>query len=302
MPLHKYKIDYFTRKHISPDNMKLLLSKENMEIIDNITSKVSCQNYNKTPMFKKKDTRRFLERNIHKQFKPTVFFNNYTSFDNFINEFRTILNKITINNYNEKKNALDLLLLNSIEEDIFENDDNIKILQKVFFDILFVSKLSKLFVDLSLYFYDKFNIFKFIFNKQYDEYKYLIKTIKYIDPDTNYEIFCMNNSKNDRIVILTKFYLVLINNEKYNIDCFDEISNLILEEFKSKWDDADEKNCTDELYKHINILVDYEIENKNSDTTISFIKYIYSNYRKHNGISKKMIFKVMDLIEKYNIV
>ena len=240
MPLHKYKIDYFTRKHISPDNMKLLLSKENMEIIDNITSKVSCQNYNKTPMFKKKDTRRFLERNIHKQFKPTVFFNNYTSFDNFINEFRTILNKITINNYNEKKNALDLLLLNSIEEDIFENDDNIKILQKVFFDILFVSKLSKLFVDLSLYFYDKFNIFKFIFNKQYDEYKYLIKTIKYIDPDTNYEIFCMNNSKNDRIVILTKFYLVWIKNEKYSIDCFDEISYLILEELKSKWGDAEE--------------------------------------------------------------
>lgn len=301
MPVYKYDVDYFNR--LDSSKIESFLSDENKDTIDNITSKVSCQNYNKTPMFKKRDNRKFSERSQHKQFKPTKFFNNYTAFDNFINEFRTILNKITKDNYNEKRNALDLILLNSIEDDIFENADNVSTLKKVYFDILVVSKLSDLFVDLSLYLYDKYNIFKNIFKTQFAEYKNLLKDIICITPEDNdYEMFCMNNSKNDRIIMMTKFYLLLINNKKYEDSNYHDICNLVIEEFKLIWDDITKKNILEEFYKHLNILLEYEVENKNSDECIKFIMYIYSNYRKHKGISKKVIFKIMDVIEKYEIV
>tara|TARA_B100000035_G_C21008976_1_gene558691 strand:- start:585 stop:1487 length:903 start_codon:yes stop_codon:yes gene_type:complete len=300
MPLYKYNIDYFKTLNLS--NADLFLNEENKDVIDNITSKVSCQNYNKTPMFKKKDGRKFSERAQHKQFKPTKFFNNYTVFDNFINEFRTILNKITKNNYNEKRNALDLLLLNSIEDDIFENPDNVSTLQKIYFDILVITKLSDLFIELSLYLYDKYNIFKNIFDTQYNDYKKMMKSIVIINPDDDYEMFCMNNSKNDRIVMLTKFYLILINNKKYDNDVFNELSNIIVHEFKLKQDDLNKKGIIEELYKHLNILIEYEVKNENSDNCINFVRYIYSNYKKHQGISKKIIFKIMDLVEKYEII
>lgn len=300
MPLYKYNIDYFNTLNAS--NNDLFLSDENKDVIDNITSKVSCQNYNKTPMFKKKDSRKFSERAQHKQFKPTKFFNNYTAFDNFINEFRTILNKITKTNYNEKRNALDLILINSIEDDIFENPDNVSILQKIYFDILVISKLSDLFVDLSLYLCDKYNIFKNIFDIQLNDYKKMIKYIIIINPDDDYEMFCMNNSKNDRIVMMTKFYLVLINNKKYDEAIFNEITNIIIGEFKLKWDNSNEKGIIEELYKHLIVLLEHEVKHKNSDISINLIRYIYSNYKKHSGISKKIIFKIMDLVDKHEII
>ena len=277
-----------------------------INIINDLASKVGAPNYSKTPIFKKKRQKNYTNWESLRNFKKTELNkNNDCEYDKQINDYRMKFNKLTESNYNELSKQI---ILSIKEYYIKVNNDDILLekIAKTLFEIgclnSFWSKLyAKFFQDMIKEFPDVKNICIINFNN----FLSLFENIEFIDiNDTNYDLFCDNNKKNEKRRAMSSFFINLTN---YKVIDKIYIYNLLfklLNDIDNNKNNKDMLQVNEEIIENIFIMVkngkdilktDIDKWDKINDYIIILSKMKMID---NNGISRKLTFKCMDLLEE----
>ena len=274
--------------------------------INDLASKVGAPNYSKTPIFKKKRQKNYTNWESLRNFKKTELNkNNDCEYDKQINDYRMKFNKLTESNYNELSKQI-ILSIKEYYNKVNNDDILLEKIAKTLFEIgclnSFWSKLyAKFFQDMIKEFPDVKNICIINFNN----FLSLFENIEFIDiDDTNYDLFCENNKKNEKRRAMSSFFINLTN---YKVIDKIYIYNLL---FKLLSDISNNKNSKDmlqvneEIIENIFIMVKNgtEILKESPDKWKQILEYItiLSEMKMidNNDISRKLSFKCLDLLEE----
>lgn len=228
-----------------------------------------------------------------------------------INDVRVCLNKISNKNYQIQRDIIieyiENIINNKSDDSDSENintDNDVVSIANSIFDIASTNKFySELYATLYKELIEKFPVFSNNIDKIIEQYKDSIHSIKFIDPNQDYDNFCENNKLNDKRKAFSTFIIHLMKKEILsNLT----ISNLILylEQLLTK--NIDVENMiyeVEEITENLFILITMSIPELKSDPSweeiVSNIK-LYSQFKakEHLSISSRAIFKYMDILDK----
>ena len=227
-----------------------------------------------------------------RNFQTTKIVKNDFDFD-----IKNILNKITDNNYDIQKNKL-ICIINNISKDenyekILGNIYNIIsdiIKNNIYFSIIY-AKLCK----------DLFEVNKFFFDKVIEDgiklSDYLLMVVHNKDKD-NYNNLCDYNKNNDQKKSILLFFVNVFKNDKENFYILKKTLDIILKNLEENIMKVEEKENNEDLTELLFIIITNinEIDDKYKNKVIEL-----SNYKVKNcpGLSNKIIFKLMDILDKY---
>ena len=291
------------------------LSDETISIINSLVSQVGAPEYVKTPQFKKNTNmsqgirRRRKTQELDDDDWDTIRMFQATEFEKKeginknIDVLRKYLNMITPNTYDKLKENIETELNNIIS--LNNNDDLITVANEIFkvitSNILYSDIYSKLYKDLI----SKYDIFMDILNENFCNLENVLNSIKYYNPEEDYNKFCENNKTNEERRALCAFYINLM---KEDIIDKDEIINIILNIFSllnSYINIKTKTNEIDELSEILHIMITNSYE-KISVFNPELYKKIFDNVvtitniknKEKLGITNKCIFKHMDILDE----
>jgi hypothetical protein len=169
---------------------------------------------------------------IRNSFKTTNIEKSTEGVDKWIQDIRLCINKMSTKNYDNQRDKI-MELLEKCLEDEETKEENFK---KIAGFVFSVASTNRFFVELyaSLYkeLMEKYEIFQTQLQEYLNSYVNGIKTMKYVDPNVNYEEYCMYNKQNDMrkanaifIVHLVKHGALPIMRALNIISSFQELSN-----------------------------------------------------------------------------
>ena len=284
----------------------LEFDKKIINIINDLASKVGAPNYSKTPIFKKKRQKNYTNWESLRNFKKTELNkNNECEYDKQISDYRMKFNKLTESNYNELSKQI-ILSIKEYYNKVNNDDILLEKIAKTLFEIgclnSFWSKLyAKFFQDIIKEFPDVKNICIINFNN----FLSLFENIEFIDiNDTNYDLFCENNKKNEKRRAMSSFFINLTN---YKVIDKIYIYNLLFKLLKNLDNNKNNKDMlqvNEEIIENIFIMVKNgnEILKESPDKWEQITNHIVLLSKMkmidNNGISRKLSFKCMDLLEE----
>lgn len=286
------------------------LPEETIDIISLLAEEVGAPSYVKTPVFEKREVYRKKKCNSQnvsdnewemiRHFKTTEL-NKKQGIYKQIDELRGIVNKMSSDNFDVKKlelfNVIDVILQ---EEDAVENMNKAG---AILFGMVSGNKFySELYAELYKGLMEKYEIFTSIFKTNFEEYLALFDSIKYVNPDDDYNAYCDNNKKNEERKALSMFFVNLM--KKDIVSQYDMI--IIIEKLQGKINDYinldDSINNVEEVTDNLFIIVsNIKDELKNSAASTNIVQKIQtvadSNPKEKASLSNKVVFKHMDLID-----
>ena len=234
--------------------------------------------------------------------------------DEFNLNIRNILNKITIKNYDAQKNEL-CKILENIKNNIHENNIHENKEVYIYDTIIDIIKNNIYFSEIYAKLYrDLIEYSNYLYEKIIDEGKklsdYLLETNNNNDNNNyniinnNYSELCLQNKKNDERKSLLSFFVYLFKDDAININILINILNNLIDAIEKNLNNDKKRNKNEEISELISIILlnlstsNIFMENKNKYLTK--IKEITEyNPKKYMGISNKIIFKLMDILDKY---
>jgi dGTP triphosphohydrolase len=241
-----------------------------------------------------------------KAFKPTVM-EKKEGIDKTINDIRICLNKISNKNYETQRDIVIEYIENIIKNQNGSDVTDINNIANSIFEIASTNKFySELYATLYKELIYKFNIFNENINQILQQYKDDIINIRFVDPNTDYDLFCDNNKQNDKRKALTTF---IVNLMKKNVIDISEIANIVLylEDFVLKNIDIENKNyeieeITENLFLFISLAVNELKLFVEWENIINNIKrFSQLKTKEHLSISSRSIFKFMDILDKIKV-
>lgn len=277
------------------------LSDNIISVINELAGKVGAPGYNKTPIFDKrnKNKKKYDNWSNIRNFKNTVLEKNTEGVEAQIDDIRIRLNKLTSNNYE----SLSKEIIDYIKQEVEKNNDILEYVGKSMFEIgsmnSFWSKIyARLFNDLIL----SFPIMKDICLSNFKKFLKLFDDIKFINiTNNNYDEFCENNKKNEKRRSMSCFFVNLMHFDIISVDMIYRLINDLIEKIDYN-DTVDEININEEIIENIFIIIKegYEtMKETDIDKWETLIEEIenYAN-NKHEHISKKSVFKFLDLLDE----
>jgi len=228
-----------------------------------------------------------------RNFQKTKIVKNDLDFD-----IRNILNKITDNNYDRQKNKLIDMIDNISKHDNYEKKltniyniitDIIK--NNIYFSIIYV-KLCR----------DLFDVNNFFLEKAIEDGKqlsnYLLLTNNNNDDKNNYNNLCIHNKNNDQKKSILLFFVNIFKNDINNFNILTKILDDIMEKFEENIIKIEEKENNEDLTELLFIIMTNinDLDDKYKKKLIEISNYKVKNY---SGLSNKIIFKLMDILDKY---
>ena len=279
------------------DNLKILPN-ETLEIIKFLAKKVGARDYVKTPNFKKKITKHSQDWESIRNFKATEFIVKETE----LTKISCLLNKIIPKNYDVILSQIIVLLEVMVKKE--DSKNNLLKISNYIFEISsannFYSKLyAKLYDDLI----NKFPIMKDICNTNFKMYFSLFDTIKIINSDDDYILFCENNRKNDKIKSLSLYFVNLMKLGVIDVSKIFNLINFIQERIEKYIHEDDKRGIVEIFVENIFIIISngkdlLKLEEKKWDTLINTIeKFTLLKSKDFPSFSNKSLFKYMDIID-----
>lgn len=290
-------------------NLEVDLPKDVINVINFIAHKVGAPSYRKTPNFKKQHNNRHIEKITGedwaaiRNFKTTVINMNKDGIMKAKDDIRCLLNKITEKSYNDVKVEI-IEKVKNLKEDFTDEEFKSVNIGALIFNIgsknKFCSHLyAKLYKELSIIYVE----FSLISNKHYETYGKIFDEIKYVDPDTDYNLYCDYNKENENRKTMSLFFTNLM---KYGVFQKEQLMNLILRLIKSIETCICEENnieVVEETVTNLLIFIANGVEELSEcedwNKVILHIEKM-SNAKKKNykSLTTKTIFKYMDLLEQ----
>ena len=219
---------------------------------------------------------------------------------------RGYLNKMSEATFDKMVNEIKTEISQLIEHET--SDENMmKIGHSIFSIASSNSFYSELYAKLFKILMDEHEIFKKIFEDNYNVFMNLFDNIEYVDPKKNYDKFCEYTKTNDNRRAMSLF---LVNLMKNNVIEKDEILEIIrnLQKLIVKYiAKPDKTNEVEELNENLYIIItnsssqikfgqDEHTENILKD--IEFISMLKPKMKEYPSITNKTIFKHMDIISE----
>jgi len=276
------------------------LSDTSLEVINTISEIVGASTYIRTPIFPKKEKRNrnnYKEREIDPNFKATVMKKEDTN----VVKVRSLLNKITKTNYDVIYDEI-----NSIIKNVADSE-NIEELNKVSDFIFLTAGTNKAFSDLYAKMYkdciDKYNVFQKILNEHVEKHLELFKTVDVVDPQVDYEKFCVLNRINDERRALSLFISNLYNLDTVDTSIINNIIELLHDNLEKNIILEDKSGLVTEISENTSIIIMNSIlKLKDTSKWSEIVEYVEKmKKRKHkdyNSLPSKSIFKYMDIYDK----
>tara|TARA_Y200000002_G_scaffold299412_2_gene254293 strand:+ start:8510 stop:9391 length:882 start_codon:yes stop_codon:yes gene_type:complete len=280
-------------KNIKENLTEFELEENVLERIKNLFTLLGVENINGKVKNYKKERAGHDGRWVKKEvFKVTVFEKKEENID----MLRGLLNRLSSKNYEVQK-----LKIKTYVEELVE-DLNVKvnelflivILNNGFYIDLYVNLINWLLEEGALQ-DDFLENFKNIYND-------LLENIEYIDPEDDYDKFCLTNKTNDERKNLLSF---LCNGTKDDLYSFDEVYDIIKNIFnkiESEIDNREKLNINEELLENVCVFVEVCKQTILKSVSKYMIlknleKYSKVQTNEYKGFSSRMKFKSMDLLE-----
>lgn len=317
---------------------KNVLSIDDKNRLFALTKKIHVTSYNKKPPHKNK---RYSNRRGNRATKPQVTEMNWKLIRSFkktklnknekdcdegiFDNIRGLINKLTKENYPEKKKAIfhELAMLIKEKKDtnnrfalvddssddesieVYTHEENEKLLKigKIIFDI--ASKFIfwvELFVELYDDINKKYTIMKGIAVKNFNKYSGIMYDIKNVDPEEDYDEFCRINKVNEKRRCLSKFFTLLVNKNILFVDNIVTILEKFVTLIELKICEEGCLNDVEELSENIEIILQTGCEKfKNHEKYESIIcninKISKYNVKNYPSLNRRILFKLMDCID-----
>jgi hypothetical protein len=229
-----------------------------------------------------------------------------------IDAVRVLLNKLTNKNYGTMIELITVEINNIAQSDSdADGECNIGITSKqkigeIIFEIASSNRFySETYAELFCELIKRYPTYNDILQTNIDIFIEMFSTIKFVDPNEDYDLFCQNNKLNEKRKALAAFFVNLMNNGLVHIDVIAGILNTLLSQVFSDMMDADKKSENDEIFETVGILFKSVVEHQSAptlsvgefDTAVDFIKHVSTVKTKTTpGISNKSIFKCMDML------
>ena len=287
------------------------LSQTTIKIVNDLAKKVGAPNYSKTPVFKKKVTKKYhVNKDDWQQirnFKTTQLKKNQEGIEAQIDSVRINLNKLTNNNYNVITNDIFNFINNIIDKE--ENSEKTyKILMRLgssIFEVgclnVFWSKLyAKLFHDLI----KEFTIMSQICKENLDNFSKIFDKIDCVElNNTNYNDFCNCNKNNEHRRGMSSFIVNLMLNDVVSVEYIFIVLKNLLDKINDSSENIDMINVNEEITENLFILLTSGKEKlkdneKEWEGIIRTIEFYTENSNIGGGISKKIQFKCLDIIDE----
>ena len=282
----RYKIDEMLKI-----DKTIELPKESIDIINILASTVGANTYSKTPVFQKKRDFKKKDHNEDFNFKKTEL--NKENIDKNISELRSLLNKLTNNNYEKIKPKLEEHINVIIEK---SDKEEINKIGNFIFETASSNKFySEIYATLYGEIITKHDILKTILDDSINTYMVLFENIELVDPKIDYDKFCKNNTINDKRKSISLFITNLMNKEVLSIEVITNMIDKLHMLLENNIDEMENKKIIEEIVENLYIIV------TNMQCDLKEIKENLTNnlskYTGKPGLSNKAKFKYMDTIE-----
>lgn len=241
------------------------------------------------------------------EFKATSIIKK-VGYDILIGELKKFLNKLTSANYDVYiENVVETV--SSIVTFDFDGDNNRDTaLEQVVNVILQVACSNKYYSMLYAKLYTRlFEVHSYFTEENpriYDNFITALHAIETVDPNVDYDRFCVVNKKNDERRALMLF---IINSYKIGSYTLTQLSNVVLEidgMIHTHILDSKYIEYTNELTEIMNVFVTNMVTNIKGDESWCFVKdriVQYSQYKTKDypGMSSRTIFKYMDMVDLF---
>ena len=297
------------------ENTRTILRDLSSKIVSNDNEKVNYQKIKRgsgDELFNKKGYRdkgkdSFPDENWDniRNFKTTVI-EKKNGIEKKINEIRIALNKFSEKSKKEQTIKIIGLIDDVLSEDGDDMEEN---MNKIMGFIFNIASSNAFFSDIYAEFYmnliNKYSVFGSKMTDIVENYKASYNDIKPVDPNEDYDAYCVFIKENDKRKAMTSF---ICNLTKYNVleqDVLLEITGYIIE-LLPKVSETDNSISVVEEYSdnlYIMITTAYELYKNNdefNETTISKLEEISklrkTNKEKYKSMSSRASFKMMDLL------
>lgn len=288
-------------------NMKDFELPNNVENTINLLIGKLGINVSRTRIIKKERTKVTDNQWARKEpFKVSVF-EKSEGINEYIDEMRGIMNKITKNNYDTQYDKL-IECIDKIWEGEFEDVDDkkkqtyiIDCLTNVIINNRFYAELyAKTFSRLS----DKYISFDNNRNKFIDKYNELSETFVYVNPDEDYDKFCSINKTNEQRKALLAFLIYAVSEDIYSFNILRDITLNYFELIDKQKLDKEFVHINEEIVENIFVVFSEGktliLNEVSRYELLAKLKELSSLSTGQNpGITNRIRFKCMDISDLY---
>ena len=240
------------------------------------------------------------------EFKATVIAKK-EGYENLLGELKKFLNKLTTANYDTQVESI----IETVKSIIALDDDDEKIqaaltqTTEVILQVACSNKYySALYAKLYMRLVDIHEQFLEEKGRICDKFLTALQEIEIVDPNVNYDRFCIVNKKNDERRAMMLF---IINLYKMSGCTMDELSSIVIkidEMIHNHVSESSFVEYTNELTEIMNIFVTNMVSEIKTNKEWVFVKdriVDYSKYKTKNypGMSSRTIFKYMDMVDLF---
>lgn len=276
--------------------------------INKIASRVGAPSYQKTPIFKrhtmynkknKKGKGDNKDWETLRNFKTTELEKNIDGIESKVDDIRSNLNKLTDKTYETVlENIVDI-----INEIILESqDEHLEKIGTSIFDIGCLNKFwAKLYVKIYKSLIEKFTIMEDICLNNFKKFSTVFDTIEYVDSNDDYIQFCDCNKVNEKRRALSSFFIYCVEESIIDKKNMEEIIVNLLQKIDEYIDEIEKRKEIEEIVENLSIIL---IKGKKSVFEMEKFNFIkeqiekFSKIKNKNGLSKKVLFKFMDIMDE----
>lgn len=275
--------------NINVDNFEL-----SQVVMDSIHNLESLMNLEKKESFV--DTRKITKSwnsSPPKIFQKTTFLQNVSEEDKIYNEIRNSLNKLSSSNYDTQ--------MANILVNIEKCEDKDKVVQTIYTIACSNKVFSELYAKLYKELVTKYDYFADAVSTMLDTYKTKITSIRYKDPNVDYDLYCAYTKTNDSLRASLSFYVNLFKYDLLKRESLVELIMFILDVMETNQVMENRRNEMEEFAEQLFILC------KNMDICLcdhfAHIKSKLEKYSKlKNGgevisMSSRVNFRCMDILD-----
>lgn len=287
------------------------LDESTIQIISKIAKQVGSPDYVKTPVFKKKEVvPRFaniisnpnIPLNQRKPLYQPTKLDTKSGIDVQIDVIRSFLNKITDKNYVDMRAKI----TDTIDKLVVEHTSDVDMtrVSLIIFEIASTNRFfSKMYADLYSDLIAKYPVMAIAFEDSIGAFIGLFDKIEYVDPATDYDMFCKINKDNEKRKALSAFFMNLMMNGIIDQKRIVDITRNLVSQLYQFISEDNKKNEVDELTENIAIMYKpslYNIEYEQVDG-MSICQVITKlsgcKVKDYKSLTNKTIFKFMDLVD-----